>query len=57
MRRNDLNLRTGQRTDQLGLSTDREVDLDPARGQVPLHVRHITGALDPDRPHHTSQPR
>ena len=57
VRRNDLDLRTGQRTDQLGTATDGEVDLDPARGQVPLHVRRLTGALDPDRPHHPRQRR
>jgi hypothetical protein len=55
--RNDLDLRTGQRTKELGLATDRKVDLDSARGQVPLHVRRLTGALDPDCPHHPRQSR
>jgi hypothetical protein len=40
----------GQRTNQLRVATDRKMDLDPARGQVPLHVRRLAGALDPDRP-------
>ena len=31
-RRDDLDLRTGQRTNQLGISADRKVDLNPARG-------------------------
>jgi hypothetical protein len=57
VRRNDLNLRTGQRTNQLGTATDRKMDLDPARGQVTLHVRRLTGALDPDCPHHARQSR
>ncbi len=57
VRRNDFNLRTGQRTNQLGMATDRKVDLEPARGQVALHVRRLTGALDPDCPHHPRQSR
>ena len=57
VRRNDLDLRTGQRTNQLGMAADRKVDLDTARGQVPLHVRRLTGALDPDCPHHARQSR
>lgn len=57
VRRDDLDLRTGQRTDQLGTAADRKVDLDPARRQVSLHVRRRTDALDPDRPHHARQPR
>ena len=57
VRRDDLDLRTGQRTDQLGMAADRKVDLDAARGQVPLHVCRRTGALDPDRPHHAGQSR
>jgi hypothetical protein len=40
-----------------GMATDRKVDLDPARGQVPLHIRRLTGALDPDCPHHPRQSR
>lgn len=39
------------------MAADRKVDLDPAGGQVPLHVRRLTGALDPDGPHHPGQSR
>jgi len=55
--RGECQVRTGQRTNQLGMVTDRKVDLDAARGQVPLHVRRLTGALDPDCPHHPRQSR
>nr|WP_235716161.1 hypothetical protein [Amycolatopsis sp. ATCC 39116] len=55
--RDDLDVRTGERAEQLRAAAEREVDLDPAGGQVPLHVRRVAGALDPDRAHHSGQRR
>jgi hypothetical protein len=53
--RDDLDHRTGQRTHQPGRATDRKADLNPARGQVVLHVRRPAGALNPDSPYHSRQ--
>ncbi|MEV7091915.1 hypothetical protein AB0M80_03655 [Amycolatopsis sp. NPDC051045] len=38
MRRDDFEPGRGQRAEQPGTAADREVELDPARGQVPLPV-------------------
>jgi hypothetical protein len=54
-RRDDLDRRTGQRADQLRAAADRDVQLDAAGGQVPLPVRLVAGALDPDRAHHARE--
>src|SRR5690606_496278 len=53
----DVDLRAGERADQLWPPADGAVDLDSAGRQVPLHVRICAGAVDPDSPHDAGQSR
>jgi hypothetical protein len=56
VRRDDLDLRPGQRPDQLRPPTNRKVNLNPTRRQMPLQVRRSTRPLHPDRADHRRQP-